>query len=118
MVSVHVRLWSHAFISKSEGGTKLIPTLNELMERDGANGHLRYPWQHLAAEAFTESNASLLPKRINAAERAISARLLDPTATEKHERTALREALAALRKLIQETTPQEKSRDKRNKEIA
>jgi hypothetical protein len=42
MVSVHVRLWSHAFISKSEAGTKLIPTLNELMERDGANGHLRY----------------------------------------------------------------------------
>ena len=58
-----------------------------------------YPWQQLIADAFN-SPAAELPGKVNAAERAISARLLDPTISALDERIALKSALRALRNLL------------------
>ena len=115
------RPFSHGFVAKSQAGTKLIPTLTGIIETLAVakpttkrsrivkgiaattNKGLRYPWQQLVSDVFTETNREELPKRINIAERAISARLLDVTPSKPDERVALKEALAALHRLISET---------------
>jgi two-component system chemotaxis response regulator CheY len=122
-LQARTRLFSDGFVAKSEAGTKLIPTLTGIIETIAApkpttnrrsivkriatttNDGPRYPWQQLVSDAVTETNAKQLTKRINAAERAISARRLDLTLTEADERLALKEALEVLRSLISETSP-------------
>jgi hypothetical protein len=61
---------------------------------------LKYPWQQFVLDALTEFRPDGLPAKINAAERAISARLRDPNAPDVEESTALRDALRSLRVLF------------------
>ena len=64
--------------------------------------NLKYPWQQTVLDAFMEFRREYLPAKINAAERAISARLCDPTPVDAEERTALQDALKSLRVLLSE----------------
>lgn len=90
------------------------------------NGHesnssnLKYPWQQAVLDAFLEPHPANLPRKVNVAERAISARLLEADPFQLDERIALGEALLALRRLVRELSEAgSESRDKRDKkEIA
>jgi hypothetical protein len=62
--------------------------------------NIKYPWQQIVLEAFLEVSPELLERRVNAAERAISARLCDPIAPDMEERTALWDALHSLKVLF------------------
>jgi len=104
---------SHGFLSKAEAGRQLVPTLRRLLEAETPQvcaalgpptNAMRYAWQQTVADAFV-SAANLLPATINLAERAIAARLTDANEPDPQERTALKEALGALRQLISETKP-------------
>jgi hypothetical protein len=75
------------------------PSAGESSSRDSKQ-NLRYPWQELVVEAFGEPHPENVPLRINAAERAISARLVDPNPFELAERLAIGEALLSLRRLL------------------
>ena len=63
---------------------------------------LKYAWQQSVSDAF-EANRESLPAKINAAERAIAARLIDPKEAAAVERRALDEALRSLKTLVEET---------------
>jgi hypothetical protein len=63
---------------------------------------LKYPWQQFVLDAFMELRPDSLPAKINAVERAISARLCDPSTPDLEESTALRDALRSLRVLFPE----------------
>jgi hypothetical protein len=81
------------------------------------NPAVRYPWQQNVLDAFMELRPEFLRSKINAAERAISARLCDPDPPDLDERIALRDALRSLRVLLDEDSgPRKQSGDK--KEIA
>jgi len=87
-------------------------TLSFIIKEDGIDlsrppnaGHeanLKYPWQQAVLDAFLEPHPANLPRTVNVAERAISARLLESDPFELDERIALGEALLALRRLIRE----------------
>jgi hypothetical protein len=78
---------------------------------------VKYPWQQDVLDAFLELRPELLCSKINAAERAISARLCDPDPPDLDERIALHDALRSLRVLLDEDSGRRKqSGDK--KEIA
>lgn len=103
------RLCAHGFVSKCDAGTKLIPTLNQIAgisqdSRPAPIENLEYPWQQLVAEAFRAS-AKDLPYKLNAAQRAISARLVEIEPAETVELRALKAALRALRALLNEQRP-------------
>lgn len=70
------------------------------------NPNLRYAWQQAVLDAF-ESSPDSLPLKVNAAQRAISARLTDPTPADLDERIAIREALLSLRALLPERIERE-----------
>ena len=61
---------------------------------------VKYPWQQFVLDALTELRPESLPAKINAAERAISARLCEPNHPDTEESTALRDALRSLRVLL------------------
>ncbi len=62
---------------------------------------VKYPWQQFVLDAFMELRPDSLPAKINAAERAISARLCEPnTPGRSRNRIALRDALRSLRVLF------------------
>jgi hypothetical protein len=63
---------------------------------------VKYPWQQFVLDAFMELRSENMAARINAAERAISARLCDPDAPDVEESTAIRDALRSLRVLFPE----------------
>lgn len=63
---------------------------------------LKYAWQQLVSDAFTEARSEFLPLKINAAQRAISARLCDKTPATPDEQIAIREALQSLDALVHE----------------
>lgn len=63
---------------------------------------VKYPWQRFVLDAFMEFRPDNLPAKINAAERAISARLCDPNLPDAEESTALHDALRSLRVLLPE----------------
>ena len=68
---------------------------------------LEYAWQQLLLNAFMEFNPVNLKSEANKAERAIRERLSDPSPS-LHERTALYDALRALRVMSpQKSEPQE-----------
>jgi hypothetical protein len=73
---------------------------------DKTDWNLRYPWHHLVSEVLHESRLENLPRKVNAAARAISARVLDPTPARLDERIALKQALRDVRALIEETARQ------------
>jgi hypothetical protein len=62
--------------------------------------HIKYPWQQVLLEAFMEFNSKQLPSKIDAAQRAISARLSDVSPADLDERLALRDALRSLHVLF------------------
>jgi hypothetical protein len=78
---------------------------------------VRYAWQQAVLEAFTEIRAELLPTRIDAARRAISTRLNDPTPASADEQTAIQNALHSLRILFPERS-EPRSESGRKEEIA
>lgn len=115
---------THGFVDKLDAGRMLIPVVRRLQlrppgaERTTRNGSLTYAWQEIVADAFAASS-QMLPRKINLAEKAISVRLTDANEPNRNERTALREALHALRQLISEARPDRISRRAgHNKEIA
>lgn len=61
----------------------------------------QYMWQQAVREAFNAS-PEILPLKVNAAQRAISARLCDKNQTDIDEQIAIREALHSLRALLPE----------------
>lgn len=61
--------------------------------------NLKYPWQQAVLDACLEMRPRFLPGKINAAERAIAARLSDPQQLEPDELLALRDALHSLHSL-------------------
>jgi len=63
---------------------------------------LKYPWQQFVSDAFLASPQSA-PSKVNIAERAIAARLIEQTEPDIHERLALKDALRSLQVLIRET---------------
>src|SRR5438105_9381012 len=63
---------------------------------------LKYPWQQFVSDAFLASPESA-PSRVNIAERAIAARLIEQTEPDMNERLALNDALRSLQVLIRET---------------
>src|SRR5947207_13379355 len=63
---------------------------------------LKYPWQQFVSDAFPASPESA-PSKVNIAERAIAARLIEQTEPDIHERLALKDALRSLQVLIRET---------------
>lgn len=77
---------------------------------------LRYPWQQVVLRAFMEGRPERLPARINAAEKAIAARLCDSTSMDLDEHAALQAALRSLGILLPAREPQRESGEK--KEIA
>ena len=106
------RLWSHAFVDKSVAGTELIPTVKKLLKESPQQNHDHtYPWQCIVMDAFSSPRETLAAK-INLAERAIAARLVeDKISPEEH--LALKRALTSLQQLISETRPSaEESGDK------
>jgi hypothetical protein len=62
----------------------------------------KYPWQQTVSDAF-KASPEALPAKINAAEKAIAARLGDPKEPDASERAALDQALLALRGLIEQS---------------
>ena len=70
---------------------------------------LKYLWQHEVLDAFKEGRPERLPAKINAAERAIAARLCEPTSTDMDEHAALGAALRSLRILLPGGEPNEES---------
>jgi hypothetical protein len=70
---------------------------------DKTDWNLRYRWHQLVSEVLKEPRLDNLPRKVNAAARAISARVLDPTPARLDERIALKQALRDLRALIDET---------------
>jgi DNA-binding NarL/FixJ family response regulator len=70
-----------------------------------------YPWQQKVMDAFRAAPDSL-PLRINMTERAIAARLKDPSQTDLDEHLALKCALRSLGTLIDETRPEPKVSEK------
>ena len=67
-----------------------------------AKAIFRYPWQQLVSDAFQEARPEWVPWKVNAAQRAISARLRDKTPTTLDEKIAIREALQTLQALFPE----------------
>jgi hypothetical protein len=105
---------SLSFVIKEDG----IAPRRPLAARHEAN--LKYPWQQAVLDAFLEPHPDNLSRKVNVAERAISARLLESDPFELDERIALGEALLALRRLTREQGGvSNESRDKRDrKDIA
>lgn len=63
---------------------------------------LKYPWQQAVLDAFTETRYEFLPLKVNAAQRAISARLCEKNPTDLDEQIAIKEALHSLSALLPE----------------
>jgi hypothetical protein len=64
-------------------------------ERTYLSPKLKYPWQQAVVDALREAEPELLLDKITAAERAVSARLVQESA-DPDERLALRGAVIAL----------------------
>jgi hypothetical protein len=79
--------------------------------------NLKYPWQQAVLDAFLEPHAENLQRKINVAECAISARLLESNPFELDERVALGEALLALHRLLREQS-QSREEPREKKDIA
>ncbi|HZP32107.1 MAG TPA: response regulator [Candidatus Acidoferrales bacterium] len=73
---------------------------------------MKYPWQQAVLDAFMEFRPQYLPGKVNAAERAIDARLCDANAADLDERMALRDALRSLHVLFPGAEPK-KEREKK-----
>ena len=73
--------------------------------------NLKYPWQQVVFDAFVELNPRRLPRKINAAEQAIAAKLCDPVPSSSDEQRALREALASLRAIFPQRARRDISRE-------
>ncbi len=77
---------------------------------------VKYAWQQFVLDTFMELRPDSLPAKINAAERAISARLCEPNNPDAEESTALRDALRSLRVLFPEARGSGRdSREKRER---
>jgi CheY-like chemotaxis protein len=95
---------SQGFVSKLSVETDLIPTLDRLEQTSpaGVLDSIRYEWQHLVVQAFTADGHARFTK-LELAEHAIAERFTDVVKPDRDERTALTEALQALRKLRSES---------------
>jgi DNA-binding NarL/FixJ family response regulator len=98
-----IAFWSHGFVQKHMAATELIPVVKDLLgERDG-EPPLRYPWQRIIRDALSAPPESLL-RQVSLAERTLAARLC--AEIDRQERVAVREALRALKVLVDETEKQ------------
>ena len=83
--------------------------------------YLKYSWQRPVLDALTEIRQDRLHLKVNAAERAIAARLRDPNPPDLNEQLALQDASRSLRILFPEMSePRTEitARDARKKDIA
>jgi hypothetical protein len=64
----------------------------------------QYPWQQFVLDAFMEFRPEILPLKVSAAERAISARLRQPNPPDPEESAAIRDALRSLSLLFPEAS--------------
>jgi DNA-binding NarL/FixJ family response regulator len=97
-----------------EGKRFMSSGLIDLPPQNGQNSkEPEYPWQQKVVDAFRASPDSL-PGKINIAERAIAARLIDRNQKDLAERLALRCALRSISALIDETRPRSTASDKKD----
>ena len=91
---------SQGFVSKLEIESQLIPTLDRLMQNmpKGLSGPICYQWQHSVIQAFA-CNPEAAEAKIETAEHVIAMRLTDILKPDRDERSALSQALQALREL-------------------
>jgi hypothetical protein len=75
-------------------------------EPEATDPNRKHPWQQAVADAF-QSPPENLRFKVNAAQRAISARLCDKTPADLNEQIAIREALHSLNALLPETSPKQ-----------
>jgi hypothetical protein len=68
------------------------------------SNEIEYPWQRAVLDAFLVPHDAL-PTKINAAQKAISARLIEPQQPDFIERIAIDDALRALKVLLEEAPP-------------
>jgi hypothetical protein len=64
------------------------------------NANLKYAWQQIVLDAFTELRPECLALKVDAAQQAISARLCDGTPADLDEELAIRDALQSLGVLL------------------
>lgn len=88
------------------------------MPDEAKYAELKYPWRRFVVDAFMELRHERLLLKINAAERAVSARLCDPTPADNEERFALKDALRRLRILMSEQEKKRNESDRMKKDIA
>ncbi len=108
----HVLEFAHGFVTKVEAGRQLIATVGRLLHGElvplavtvSKNSTVKYTWQRAVADAL-DASPEILPAKINLAERAIAARLAGGDDLVSEERIAIKEALKALRQLLDETAP-------------
>jgi hypothetical protein len=79
------------------------------------SNEIKYPWQQTVVDAFLALPDSL-PAKINIAERAIAARLMDSQQADLDERIALKDALRALQVLCAELRPESSHTNERKRE--
>ena len=77
-------------------------------EPEATDPNRKHPWQQAVADAF-QSPSENLRFKVNAALRAISARLREKTPADPNEQIAIREALQSLRTLLPELSPKQSS---------
>ena len=66
---------------------------------------LKYPWQQAVVDAFMELRPERLPEKIEIAVRTLTKRLSDPQQLDLDEKSALRDALHALRAFLPASEP-------------
>ncbi|HZP32433.1 MAG TPA: hypothetical protein VFB23_03635 [Candidatus Acidoferrales bacterium] len=84
-------------------------TLSESIRRSqSAQSELisKYPWQQPVLDAFLEVRPQFLRAKVNAAERAIAARLHDTNPADLDETMALQDALRSLHALLSDGEPE------------
>ena len=83
--------------------------------------YLKYSWQQAVLDALMELRPERLPLQVNAAERAIAARLRDPNPPDLDEHLALQDASRSLHVLfpqLSEPRTEISPKDAKKKEIA
>jgi hypothetical protein len=84
----------------------------DTMQETPLDPNLKYSWQQAVLDAFVEFHPGRMREKLDAAERAISGRLLQRP-TDSYEVLALRDALSALQILFRENKLKVESTDKK-----
>jgi hypothetical protein len=105
--------WSEVAVEFSKPAPDFWPVSDPSKHRK-QDASAKYPWQESVLEAFQELRPEVLPYKINAAEKAIAARLKDPQRPDPAEHLAITDALRALRMLMPVRAEEKHQTDKQD----